>query len=246
MKILDATKIRAMAEGLRTIPKGVNLLEGIELPGYAATVEVDEDDYTKMDKKSDKVFYKRARMEAHMATESLEAIRTYYKGALGGGDARHLEMCASVFSYFPEGYTPQCHGVGLNEDELSANKALTDGFTVQNLNKEPNLPFADNSFGVCTHVASIEYLTDPIHHCRELNRVLAPSSPIHVIFTNRAFWTKSTKIWTTLTHDERTLLTALYLSYAGFHNIAAYRLAYGDERDNLPEPVAVVTGTAQA
>eukprot|EP01064_Diplonema_japonicum_P005108 TRINITY_DN13410_c0_g4_i1.p1 TRINITY_DN13410_c0_g4~~TRINITY_DN13410_c0_g4_i1.p1 ORF type:complete len:262 (+),score=63.11 TRINITY_DN13410_c0_g4_i1:69-788(+) len=239
--MLSMAAVRNAAKAFVGRPAGTNLLEGIDLPNsFKGKAVLDSDEYSKMDKKNDKVFYKRPRLESHMSPESLQAITKYYETALKGGEGvKHLEMCASAYSYFPKGYNVGCHGLGLNGEELNANKALTDGYTVQNLNKVPVLDFADDAFTVCTHVASIEYLTDPVAHCKELRRVLCPSAPLHVIFTNRAFWTKSTKVWAGASHEERIFLAALYLSYAGFTDVKAFNLPQADT-----EPVAVVTGSA--
>ena len=48
-------------------------------------------------------------------------------------------------------------GTGMSEAELERNPVLTD-FSVRDLNKEPKLPYEDNSFDVITNVVSVDYL----------------------------------------------------------------------------------------
>lgn len=52
-------------------------------------------------------------------------------------------------------------GTGMSEAELQRNPVLTD-FSVRDLNKEPKLPYEDNSFDVITNVVSVDYLNRPL------------------------------------------------------------------------------------
>lgn len=49
----------------------------------------------------------------------------------------------------------------MSEAELDRNPVLTD-YTVRDLNKEPKLPYEDNSFDVITNVVSVDYLNRPL------------------------------------------------------------------------------------
>ncbi len=49
----------------------------------------------------------------------------------------------------------------MSEAELERNAVLTD-FSVRDLNKEPKLPYEDNSFDVITNVVSVDYLNRPL------------------------------------------------------------------------------------
>ena len=222
----------------------VNILTGISLPGRGEGVK-EKGEYKRQDRKDDLEFYQNARMEAHMGVETLGALRTYYKDALGNGSGvAHIDLCSSFSCHFPESYQPAgVTGMGMNEAELAANERLT-ARHVQNLNKEKELPFADNSFSVATNCASIEYLTDPLTHCSEVQRVLSPGGSYHISFTSRAFWTKATKIWTLLTHEERMVLVASYLSSGGFSDVAAYHITSPGDEDIGIEPLAVIVGRA--
>ena len=49
----------------------------------------------------------------------------------------------------------------MNGDELARNPQLSE-WKVADLNKDPRLPYADNSFDVITNCVSVDYLTKPI------------------------------------------------------------------------------------
>ena len=49
----------------------------------------------------------------------------------------------------------------MSEPELKRNPVLTD-YTVRDLNKEPKLPYEDNTFDVITNVVSVDYLNRPL------------------------------------------------------------------------------------
>ena len=61
-------------------------------------------------------------------------------------------------------------GLGMNEAELSRNRQLT-GFTCQDLNKDPQLPYADAAFDLVTNSLSVDYMTRPL---QTLSRKRAP------------------------------------------------------------------------
>ena len=52
----------------------------------------------------------------------------------------------------------------MSEPELQRNPVLTD-YTVRDLNKDPKLPYEDDTFDVITNVVSVDYLNKPIVSC---------------------------------------------------------------------------------
>lgn len=54
-----------------------------------------------------------------------------------------------------------CLGLGMNAEELQGNPILTD-FEVKDLNKDPKLPYPDNTFDVVTNAVSVDYLCRPL------------------------------------------------------------------------------------
>ena len=49
----------------------------------------------------------------------------------------------------------------MSEPELQRNPVLTD-YTVRDLNKDPKLPYEDNTFDIITNVVSVDYLNRPL------------------------------------------------------------------------------------
>ncbi len=90
----------------------------------------------------------------------------------------------------------------MNEAELTTNNRL-DGFWIQNLNKNQNMPFEDSSFDICLIVAGWQYLQYPELISKELSRIIKSDALIIISFTNRAFWTKSPNIWINSSEEER-------------------------------------------
>ena len=58
---------------------------------------------------------------------------------------------------------------------------------MQNLNKDPTLPYDDNSFDVVTNSLSADYLTSPLEVFKEIRRVLTPGGLAAMAFTTRCF-----------------------------------------------------------
>ena len=108
-------------------------------------------------------------------------------------------------------------GLGMNETELQRNPRLNE-YVVQNLNREPLLPFGDAEFdgaGICV---SVDYLTRPIEVLRDLGRVLKPGAPAVVTFSNRCFPTKAVAAWQALDDAGHMQLVEEYLREAGNWN----------------------------
>ena len=93
-------------------------------------------------------------------------------------------------------------GHGMNKSELQRNTRL-DEFWVQDFNIDQTLPLDDSSIDVCLIVASWQYLQYPEALSVDLKRIVKPSGKIIVSFSNRAFWTKATKIWLDSSDIER-------------------------------------------
>jgi SAM-dependent methyltransferase len=107
----------------------------------------------------------------------------------------------------------------MNEVELRENPRL-DAYVIQDLNRNPSLPFGDGEFdgaGICV---SVDYLTQPVEVLREVGRVLKVGSPLVVTFSNRCFPTKAVAIWQRLDDGGHVRLVEGYLREAGnFENI---------------------------
>ena len=92
--------------------------------------------------------------------------------------------------------------LGMNADELEANPsaAVT---VVHDLNAEPRLPFADESFDAAVCCVSVDYLTRPIEVFADVARVLRPGGPFVCTFSNRCFPTKAIRGWLYADDEQR-------------------------------------------
>ena len=82
-------------------------------------------------------------------------------------------------------------GIRMNENELEANKQLTER-KVQDLNINPIFTdIEDNSFDIMCNVVLIDYLTNPKEIFQEMYRVLRPGGKALVSFSNRCFPSKA-------------------------------------------------------
>lgn len=83
-------------------------------------------------------------------------------------------LCSSWTSHYPSGWRPspprRCVALGLNPLELLANPSKTE-WRVQDLNKDPQLPYADAAFDLVTNSLSVDYMTRPL---QTLSRDRAP------------------------------------------------------------------------
>ncbi len=181
--------------------------------------ELPEGAFGRMDETPDEEFYRTPRLVTHIDNNAIAAVTQLYR-ELFPPDAEILDLMSSWVSHLP----PEVHygrvvGLGMNEDELRRNPRL-DAYTVQNLNRQPTLPFADGEFdgvGICV---SIDYLTRPVEVLREVGRVLRSGSPTIITFSNRCFPSKAVAVWHQTNDDEHMSLVESYLRDAGnFENI---------------------------
>ncbi|MDP4360502.1 methyltransferase domain-containing protein, partial [Escherichia coli] len=82
----------------------------------------------------------------------------------------------------------------MNAEELRANPRLSRWF-VQNLNRDPVLPFADASLDAVLCCVGVQYLQRPVEVFAEVARVLRPGGVVVVSFSNRCFPTKAIRAW---------------------------------------------------
>ncbi len=130
----------------------------------------------RMDETPDEEFYSVPRLVTHIDEGAIAAVTQLYREHFPAGGAI-LDLMSSWVSHLPpEVEYGRVVGLGMNEEELRRNPRL-DAHVVQNLNRDPRLPFGDGGFdgvGICV---SIDYLTDPISVLREVGRVLKVGAP---------------------------------------------------------------------
>ena len=89
-----------------------------------------------------------------------------------------------------------------------------DEWVVHNLNTDPKLPFADQTFDAVTCTVSVQYMTRPLDLFAEINRTLKPGAPCIISFSNRCFPQKAIALWLALTDAQH---VELVVSYFGDH-----------------------------
>ena len=144
---------------------------------------------------NDRLFYLLPRFSHHAGEECRESLSEFYDCILPkkGGDV--LDLCSSFTSHYPSGWRgKRMVALGLNALELLANPSKTET-VVRDLNVEPTLPFADESFDCITNSLSVDYLTQPLDVFEEMHRCLRPGGIAACAFTNRCFPTKVVPIW---------------------------------------------------
>lgn len=151
---------------------------------------------------ADSDFYQRPRMVKHLDNCAIEQVKQIYQRLLKPGD-KILDLMSSVYSHIPENLQRyQATGLGMNATELAANPQLN-SYLLHDLNKNPQLPFARNSFDAVICTSSIEYLTRPIEVLQQLAAVCKSGALVIVTFSTRFFPGKQIHPWSEMHPFER-------------------------------------------
>ena len=198
--------------------------------------------FERIDESDDFAFYGEPKLVTHIDDAAIESLSRFY-GELIPQGAAALDLMTSWVSHLPSSLTLRhVAGLGMNTDELEENPRLTER-VVQDLNRDPLLPFGDQQFDAAIVTVSVQYLTRPIEVFAEVGRVLKPGAPFAVAYSNRLFPTKAVAIWRTLGDREHADLIALYFRLSGrFAPAQAYDISPGPGSD----PIYVVVGRTHA
>jgi SAM-dependent methyltransferase len=208
-----------------------------------------DETFERADEDSDELFYTSPRMVNHLDDTALQQVRLLYKELI----PKHsdiLDLMSSMNSHLPDGINSRTvTGLGMNKQELDANPAL-DARIVHDLNLDPQLPFADNSFDIVLCTVSVEYLIRPFDVFDEVARVLRPGGKFITTFSNRWFPTKAIQLWPYLHEFERMGLVSEYFLNSGLFKQINTRSVRGlprpkNDRHTLPlsDPVYAVWAT---
>ena len=145
---------------------------------------------------------------------AIAAVTNLYREVLPQGGAILDIMSGWVPHLAPEAPYRLVVGIGLERRALAENPFL-DEWRVQDLNRNPFLPFAASEFDGATICAAIQYLARPAEVLRDIARVLRPGAPLIVTFSNRCVATKAIGCW--CLHDEtgQLCLVAQHFAEAG-------------------------------
>ncbi len=176
--------------------------------------EIPQEAFRRQDESPDEGFYRTPRLVTHIDDRAIAAVTQLYREHFPAGGTV-LDLMSSWVSHLPpEIEYDRVVGLGMNETELQRNPRLNE-YVIQNLNENPKLPFSDAEFdgaGICV---SVDYLTRPVEVLRDLGRVLKPSAPVVITFSNRCFPTKAVAAWQALDDAGHMRLVEQYLREAG-------------------------------
>jgi SAM-dependent methyltransferase len=191
------------------------------------------DPFERMDPTDDARFYAIERKVTHIEQGAIEALRATYADLLPPG-ATVLDLMSSRRSHLPDGVGPVT-GLGMNASEMDDNPQLA-RYVVHDLNRDPHLPFDDESFDAVVCAVSVQYLVRPIEVFTDVRRVLRAGGPFVVSFSNRCFPTKAVAIWLSSRSAEHVALVRAYFENAGFTAVV-------DTQPMTPDdPLWAVTG----
>ena len=147
--------------------------------------------FTRADEGADARFYEPVRLVQHLDDAAIAAVGDLYDELGLTGDV--LDLCASWVSHFR---TPPVHltVLGMNAVELDRNPQAHER-VVHDLNADPTLPFAHESFDAATCCVSVDYLTHPVEVFDAVAHVLRPGGVFVCTFSNRCFPTKAIRGW---------------------------------------------------
>ncbi len=173
------------------------------------------DAFSREDETDDAQFYAKDRFVSHLDSVALSMIEKIIGQLIIEKDPVILDLMASWDSHIPESIHPSSLvGLGLNENELLRNKKISRRL-IHDLNQNPYLPLEDDSFDVVINTVSVDYLVSPFEIFKEVGRVLKPGGLFLVIFSNRMFPQKATKIWRDSSESERVELVKRFFEEAG-------------------------------
>ncbi|MGH7880608.1 MAG: class I SAM-dependent methyltransferase, partial [Candidatus Binataceae bacterium] len=170
--------------------------------------------FRRVDETDDEEFYRSPRRVVHIDDGAIATIGEIFASRVAPG-GEILDLMSSWRSHIPTPLAPaRVTGLGLNREEMSDNPALSE-IVVHNVNREPRLPFADDSFDAALMTVSVQYLTRPLEVFAEAGRVLRAGKPFIVTFSNRMFPTKAVALWQACGNQDRVAIVTRYFKESG-------------------------------
>jgi hypothetical protein len=204
--------------------------------------------FDRQDETDDSLFYNQPRFVAHIDDYAIAAVGEAYRRFLPA-DGVYLDLMSSWISHFPEDMPVKgLVGHGMNAKELAANKRLTRCF-LQDLNKDPTLDLANESFDGAVVCVSVQYLIRPVEVFREIGRILKPGRPFIVAYSNRCFPMKAIRMWQMLDDLDKGRLVATYMDEAGsfddatIYDFSPRKTLFGVPKENEKLAAAVADGS---
>lgn len=190
----------------------------------------DDDAFSRTDSSDDRDFYDRDRFVDHLDSLALSTVEKIIGTLIVENDPVILDLMAGWDSHVPASLsTAKLIGLGLNDNELKANKSLSE-YVLHDLNEDPYLPFPDSFFDAVINTVSVDYMTRPIQVFQEVGRILKPGGLFLVIFSNRMFPQKAVRIWRESREEERIILVEEYFKASGLFEKTSFFVSKGRPR----------------
>ena len=167
--------------------------------------------FARGDPTPDPVFYSWPRFVTHIDDDAIAAVGALYEELAIDGDV--LDLMSSWVSHFTQP-PKRLTVLGMNAEELAANPQAAEA-VVHDLNEDPRLPFADESFDAAVCCVSVDYLVHPVAVFRDVARVVRPGGVFVCTFSNRCFPTKAIAGWLYANDAQRCAIVADYFRRAG-------------------------------
>jgi SAM-dependent methyltransferase len=168
------------------------------------------DQRNKIDQTDDELFYSQPRFVTHVDAAFIQRLTALYRQILKP-NTKILDLMSSWVSHLPpEMVFAEVVGHGLNSEELIRNSRL-DRYFAQNLNKDLQLPCADEEFTAVLNTVSVQYLQYPEAIFAEVARVLQPGGVVVVSFSNRMFPQKAIEVWRDGSSEQHLDLVSSYV-----------------------------------
>ncbi len=166
--------------------------------------------FDRLDNAPDRLFYLQPRFVAHIDDATIRALTSFYGERLFEG-AAVLDLMSSWISHLPtEPKLARVAGLGMNAPELAGNPRLDD-HVVHDLNADPILPYASDTFDFVMIAVSIQYLIRPLEVFKEISRVLRVNGQVIISTSHRCFPTKAIRAFHEHGAKDRIQLIAEYI-----------------------------------
>ena len=170
--------------------------------------------FQRVDDGNDAQFYEMPRLVVHIDDGAIEAVGRLFRQLIPE-NAEVLDLMSSWRTHWPGDYPRQrIVGLGMNATEMADNPQLNE-YLVKDINADPALPFADESFDAVVITVSVQYLTRPVDVFAEVSRILRPGGVFIVTFSNRCFPTKAVQVWRSTNDEDHIELVGQYMLHAG-------------------------------
>jgi len=145
---------------------------------------------------------------------AIAAITDLYREVMPAGGAI-LDLMSSWIGHLPPEIPIAAWSASAPMCAPCRKTRFSTDWRVQDLNRDPILPFAAGEFDGATICGAIQHLTRPGELLREVARVLRPGAPLVVTFSQRCVATPAIACWCLLDDAGQLCLVARHFAEAG-------------------------------